>query len=319
MQAGRSHRMNVWALDFDAHEIEEIEPAALADARASGRFCWVDAPGSELESVREYLGLRRIPDGFERDALHELIIDEDWVAFGLSEPQAEEQPARGANLLFTAELLVTCDFGVSETLSRLRLTWREDFRRFARSPGFLLFEFGDHYINVAQVHLHTLEDHIEDLQRHLFGDADDSIFGETAESMQALYDFRREIMGVQETFEELSTRSSPFIPESTQPFLARCAVRLERMANELLLQRDGLMSGLNLYIGMNGHWTSLLLKRLTIVSMVFLPLSFLAGVFGMNFKYFPGLGFQHGIALFWVVCGAITLTLLIVARRARWF
>jgi len=314
--------MNLWSLDFTTHDIEALDAAGFGAARAAGRFCWLDLAAEDFEALPEPLSTivpASVAAELRAGPLSELRFDDAWIAFGLSEPVSEEGPVRGANLLFSDGLLITCDFRDSETLRRLRHTWREDFLRFARSPGFLLFELGDHYISVAQNHLHALEDRIENLQRHLFGNADDSVFGDTAEAMRALFDFRRRVVGAQEAFEELSARSSSFIPESTQPFLARCALRLERMANELLLQRDGLVSGLNLYIGMNGHRTGLLLQRLTGFSIIFLPLSFFAGVFGMNFTHFPGIDARYGFEGFWIVCALITLTLLAVARRGRWF
>ena len=47
-------------------------------------------------------------------------------------------------------------------------------------------------------------------------------------------------------------------------------------------------------------------------------MTFLAGVYGMNFKHFPELGWKWGYALFWLICGTIATVLLIYFRRKGW-
>ena len=145
------------------------------------------------------------------------------------------------------------------------------------------------------------------------------MFAETASLVQHLGEFRHRLIIGHEIFDEMATRASAFVPETPRPFLARNADRVERTANELLLQRDALHSALDLCIGMNGHRTGQLLKRLTAFSIIFLPLSFLAGVFGMNFTHFPGLDAEWGFAAFCAVTVGITVALLAIAKRARWF
>ena len=65
------------------------------------------------------------------------------------------------------------------------------------------------------------------------------------------------------------------------------------------------------------HRTNLTMNRLAVVSTIFLPLTFLCGVYGMNFEVMPELEWQHSYAMFWVVSAIITVTLTIVLRRAR--
>ena len=51
------------------------------------------------------------------------------------------------------------------------------------------------------------------------------------------------------------------------------------------------------------------MKKLTIVSVVFLPLTFLCGVYGMNFRYLPELSWRHGYALSWLAVIAVVLAI----------
>ena len=60
------------------------------------------------------------------------------------------------------------------------------------------------------------------------------------------------------------------------------------------------------------------MKVLTIIGTIFIPLTFLAGVYGMNFRHFPELNWAWGYAAFWGVCLLLSLVMLYVFRRRGW-
>jgi magnesium transporter len=117
---------------------------------------------------------------------------------------------------------------------------------------------------------------------------------------------------------ELSSRKSPFISETTQPFLESMAGTMERLGSDLTTEREVLNETLNLYMGMVSHRTNKVVNRLTVISAIFLPLSFLCGVYGMNLKNIPETRWEYGYALFWLVALGISATLLVVMRRRNW-
>ncbi len=62
-----------------------------------------------------------------------------------------------------------------------------------------------------------------------------------------------------------------------------------------------------------------MVNRLTVVSFVFLPLTFLCGVYGMNFEVLPELRWRYGYLGFWAVSSVTATALLIVMKRRRWY
>ena len=82
-------------------------------------------------------------------------------------------------------------------------------------------------------------------------------------------------------------------------------------------RRDILSGSLDLYMSMVGYRTNEVMKRLTAVSVIFMPLTFLCGVYGMNFEILPELKWEYGYALFWLAAGVIVTTLGILLRRAK--
>jgi magnesium transporter len=93
---------------------------------------------------------------------------------------------------------------------------------------------------------------------------------------------------------------------------------LERLGSDLTVEREVLAEMLNLYLGIVGHRTNRVVNRLTALSAVFLPLTFLCGVYGMNFTHLPEKDWQYGYLYFWLVVVGVSVALVLFMRTKRW-
>lgn len=311
--------------DFATKCDREIGLAEVAAARAAGRFCWLDAAAPTEAEIADLFAALPVNDDVRAEVLgpdREGRIDvyDDAIHVSLTEVRVHEREVQTAHvdIVVGAGCLLTFHRKEAEFLKRMRRTYREDFVQFSRSHGFLLYELGDHLLDQHRRALQAATGAVEDVQMRLFGAVDDGIFKEVALLASDLNSLRRVLLGTREVLHEIAARRSPFIPESTQPFLDRMAGTTERLVADANAARELLHETLNLYLGMVSHKTNRIVNRLTILSMVFLPLTFLCGVYGMNFERMPELAWPHGYAVFWFVAVALAVTLLAVMRRARW-
>jgi Mg2+ and Co2+ transporter CorA len=60
------------------------------------------------------------------------------------------------------------------------------------------------------------------------------------------------------------------------------------------------------------------MKTLTLISMIFIPLTFIVGVYGTNFEYLPELRWKYGYVFLWAICAVVVIVELFVFRRLRW-
>jgi magnesium transporter len=206
----------------------------------------------------------------------------------------------------------------SMVVEKMLETYHDDFVNFSQSPGFLLFEIADYISNIYQSTYRELEQEIDKLQLKLFENIDDEIFLRVANATQQLLDFRSALVSAREIITILSTRKSPFIRETTQPYLESKSNLLNRLSDDLSTQRAVISDTLNLYMGYVGYKTNSLINRLTIISLIFLPITFIAGVYGMNFNYMPELNWKYSYFVLWIVVLLIVSSLLLLFKLRKW-
>lgn len=311
------------AFDFVRKTIEDLQPGEVAAAIAAERFCWIDF--DDLQAATEALpGLGIGANSVARLQLdqkhHQARHGETCVHFALVEAQMSDGRLSydAVHVFLTKGFIATVHSRPSALIDSVRGSYQHDFHATAESGGFLLFELADHLIIGYREALSTLAIGVAGIQRRLLGDVGDEILTEVSNLTRALLEFRNAVVGARETIDELATRRSSFVPESTQPFLDRQTIPLDRLAQDAATERTVLSEVLNLYMGIVSHRTNKVVNRLTVVSMIILPLNFFAAVFGMNFETMPELAWRYGYAGFWGVSLLLVVTLLIIFRRKRW-
>jgi magnesium transporter len=167
--------------------------------------------------------------------------------------------------------------------------------------------------------LGELAENVESMQNRLIlNEKDEEIFYDFSTLSAALLEFRNAVAAARESVDGLSSRRSKFIQESAQPFLERQAIPLDRLSGDATTERAILSETLNLYMGMTSYKTNLVINRLVIISMVFLPLNFIAAVYGMNFKYIPEFGWRFGYLAFWCLALSLVSAIVFLFKRKRW-
>ena len=95
----------------------------------------------------------------------------------------------------------------------------------------------------------------------------------------------------------------------------KCMELLEQIESDLIT----LESASSYFFSAQNHKMNQVMKTLTLVSMFFLPLTFIVGVYGMNFKNFPELEWEYGYYIIWGIMIAIVLFMFVYFKRKNWF
>jgi magnesium transporter len=317
--------MQIVAFDFASKQERTLDEGEWPSRLEAGIFHWITATPDEavrLPELLEKLGVSPVTaallKGPQPETHYELY--DDAIHFTLSEVRIEGNPLQTEVLgfLLGENFLAVLAPATSPVMEKIRRIYREDFRKFARSSGFLLYELGSHLLESYRCIFQHYTHEAERIQLRLFGKVTDDIFSEVAELTGDILSFHRVVLSARDLFNELGTRKSAVVSETTQPALDILSDRLERLGGDIAGVRSVLNETLNLYMGMVSHRTNRVVGRLTVFSMIFLPLSFLAGVYGMNFDVLPELRWRYAYPAFWCVAVVFVATFLMRARKNKW-
>jgi len=317
--------MRLVKFNFNTKEEHTVSLEELVLQSTPGIFYWVTFKPEERTEAVQVLALMGANSvaasalvGPQQEARYDLY--EDAVHFSVTEAWFTDGTLRTGitEFLLAGNFLAVMLAGDSPVMEQILRIYREDFHKFARSSGFLIYELASHLLESYRRTFHNFTNAVENIQLTLFGKVTDDIFVDVSKLTADILSFRRMVLTSRDLFNELATRKSAFVSETTQPSLGILAGRMERLGDDLDSERSVLNETLNLYMGMVSHRTNKIINRLTIFSMIFLPLSFLCGVYGMNFEYIPELGWKGGYFLFWALAIIFVLIFVAVIKKKKW-
>lgn len=129
---------------------------------------------------------------------------------------------------------------------------------------------------------------------------------------------RRVLWPMREVIDKFLRDENGLITEETKPYVRDVQDHVTQLIDLVETSREMAGGLIDLYLSSLSNRTNDVMKVLTIMASLFIPISFLAGVFGMNFKDQPMLESDYGYALFWGICISTTLGSLIYFKKNGW-
>lgn len=130
---------------------------------------------------------------------------------------------------------------------------------------------------------------------------------------------RRIIIPMREVVNILSRDEFPQITPNKRIYFRDIYDHLVRIQDLIESVRDVASGTLDIYLSATSNRLNEVMKALTIVSTIFLPLTFFAGVYGMNFKYFPEINWQFGYLYVWILFAVLAIGMVAYFKHKGWF
>ena len=329
LQAPRRDVPVATAVEFDFEKKLErsIPPHEAKAACDAGKFCWIDIDAAEdvelAEAILKEMGVNAhaIKEAIGPDIDGRYDLYDDCLHFAVTSGSLVDGKLKTSHVdvVMGERFLMTIRRGRVEAIDGIRRHYRQDFLRYAKTPSFLIYEFWDALVDNYKRTIRGLAGQVELFQDQIFGEVSDAIFDNVSAVTRDLLSFRKIMLAAREVLHELASRRSPYVSENTQPFLEKMVDTLERLGADLSVERDILSETLNLYMSMTSHRTNKIVSRLTVISVVFLPLTFLCGVYGMNFEVLPELHWRYSYVVFWAVAFLMGGGLLTYMKKRKWW
>ena len=164
-----------------------------------------------------------------------------------------------------------------------------------------------------------IDDMLEDVGSELMGNEPVQSVNTRLQSLRRQYiQMRQGLQPMREQFNIFFHSDNPSLHKDTRPFFVDVNDHLQLTFQTLEICRETFASLTDLYVNNNDMRLNAIMKRLTIVSTIFIPLTFLTSVWGMNFDFMPELKWHYGYLFAWIAILAIGAGIGIFFRGKKW-
>lgn len=204
---------------------------------------------------------------------------------------------------------------LSSLISRI-----ENSTRRIRSKGvdYLFFAVAD---TIVDSYFHLIEnwnDQLDQLEDLIETDNSDEVPQKIQDFKKQLMKARRSILPLKEVYNLLRQNDSGLLQDENIKYFQDTQDHILFVMDQLDYLLAYLSEILNTYQSVQNNQLNKTMKLLTLISTIFIPLTFLAGIYGMNFRYMPELDWQYGYFAVLVIMGLLVLAMLWLFRRKKW-
>jgi magnesium transporter len=187
-----------------------------------------------------------------------------------------------------------------------------------KKADYLAYTLLDTIIDEYYLILDKTEEAIEQLEEEILRDADKASRNKIYQLKQLFTEIRRAVLPLRDVVGRFSREEGAFVEHSTNLFIRDLHDHLSQVIENLDNQRDMLSNLYELYNSELSNKSNHVMKVLTIVSAIFIPLTFIVGVYGTNFDILPEIHTHYGYFIMWGVMIVIAALQLVYFRKKKW-
>ncbi|MBD0831688.1 magnesium/cobalt transporter CorA [Aestuariibaculum sediminum] len=173
----------------------------------------------------------------------------------------------------------------------------------------------DEYFSIIE----TLGYKIEDLESDIFeGSIEETATKDIQELKKEILKVRRSIFPLREVISRIEKDESNLIQQRTKTYYRDIYDHLFQVTENIDIYREMIWSLMDMYMTTISNKMNEVMKVLTIMASIFIPLTFIAGIYGMNFDYIPELHYKYSYFILWGVMIVLFIAMLIYFKRKKW-
>ncbi|QEL54390.1 magnesium/cobalt transporter CorA [Chromobacterium paludis] len=312
--------VRITLFEYDAETLNETEfddAAELGACAPGGGVSWLNVYGLHDPAAMRLIG--------ERFGLHPLVMED--LLNARQRPKLEDYGdylfiagrvfdyANGGGRLLSDQiyLVVGADFvltfqerptGVFEAL-RERLRGKRG-QLCARGADYLAYSLLDAVIDDHLAVLSQFNEKVEALDRRLMANGDQTVLRQIQRLKRDCLKLRRALLPLREMLLGLNRSEQGRFAAETQLYLRDAYDHVVHVLESLEMSREMVGDMLDLHLSMQSHRLNLQMRVLTVITMIFMPLTLIAGIYGMNFENMPELKWHYGYYIVLLAMAAIS-------------
>jgi magnesium transporter len=319
--------------DYDDQHFEEREVKAIEECfvfKDKPTITWINVEGVHQVEVIEKLG--------ECYGFHPLVMEDI-----LNTDQRPKMEIYGNYIYIVIKMLYGRDKNHSIETEQVSLILGSNFvisfqegkegdvfnpvRERIRNGKGLIRKMGSDYLAYSLMDtivdnyfliLETLGEKVELLEEELTTSPTNKTLHEIQKFRNEMILIRRAVWPLREVTIGLGRKESPLIKEMTEIYLRDVYDHIIQVMDTVETYREMLSGMLDIYLSSVSNRLNSVMKVLTIIATIFMPLTFIVGIYGMNFKHMPELEWRWGYPAVWVIIILIGVSMLIYFKKKKW-
>ena len=321
-------------VEYTQEEVEVLHNVEVDECRfhlgTPGRT-WIDVAGRPSSEMLRDLGMAfnlhplALEDVFHGNQRAKLDLYEGQGFIVLNDPTYEggEINLRQVSIFFGENYVISFHDHKQDLFKPVRDR--------VQTAGTRLRMFGIDYLVYALIDLvvdrkfpliETMASHLEELEDEALGHPNNDTLGHIHQARRALVTFHRLEWAERETILLMLRPETPFIMPETRTYMRDCFDHTVGLLDLIESYREMCNGLMEIYLLQASNRMSEVMKTMAVITVFFLPLTFLTGLYGMNFDRekgnMPELGLQFGYAFFWCIAFAVVSGFYFWVKRMRW-
>jgi magnesium transporter len=188
-----------------------------------------------------------------------------------------------------------------------------------QAPDYLFYTLIDIVVDQYYLLLERIEERIELLDDEVISNTDKSQIQKIYNLKNELLLTRRSVWPLREIFTQIIREEPELINENVEPYLRDLLDHTFQITETVEIQREITNGLMETYLSLMSNKMNEVMKVLTVIATIFIPLTFIVGIYGMNFKYMPELGWPWAYFAVWGVMIAVVIIMILYFKRRNWF
>ena len=328
----KAEKVRIRILDYDESQFEEKEAKTVEDCfpfKDTPTITWINIDGIHeveiIEKIGKHFGFHPLllEDILNTEQRPKMEDHEEYIFIVVKmlyyDEEEHEIEAEQVSIILGSNFVISFQEKEDDVFNFVRDRIRNGKGRIRKAGAdFLAYALVDAIVDHYFVIMEKIGEEIEVMEEEL-------VTNPSPETLQAIHNLKREMISlrksvwpVREVISGLERAESPLIHESTCIYLRDVYDHTIQVMDSIETSRDMVSGMLDIYLSSVSNKMNEVMKVLTIIATIFIPLTFIAGIYGMNFQYMPELQSKWGYPLVWLVMIAVLSSMIVYFKRKRW-
>ena len=223
------------------------------------------------------------------------------------------------SMVIGKNFLISFQEDIGDIFDPVRERIRKDGRIRKAGPDYLAYALIDGIVDNYFVVMEKLEGQVEDLEEELVTNPTPDSLQKINRLKKDMIFLRKSVWPLRELINNLERSESPVIKDTTNIYLRDVYDHTIQVIDTLETFRDMVSGMIDIYLSGLSYKMNEIMKVLTLIATIFIPLTFIVGLYGMNFRHMPEIEWEYGYYAVLVAMVFIVVGMLSYFRKKKWF